>query len=248
MQKNSLIAYISGIISISIISILLLLAFGLRLTKIDELKSQSQKINELRDSVFLLQTQLIERTRDSTSSKKEKLRKIEYLENYILTKAYTFEQLKIVLDKMSINSPKLRRIPSLFPLKVNTYHTISSAYGVRFHPTKKKYKLHEGLDIASYMNNIVYASADGVVQYKSKSSSYGNMIIIQHAYGFETIYAHLNGFFVKCGDRVQYGQAIALVGNTGISTGPHLHFEVVKNGYKVDPINFIYLTHKKITN
>ena len=137
-----------------------------------------------------------------------------------------------------------------FAWAVPSSKRISSPFGMRYHPVSKKYKMHKGIDIAASMGSDVIAAADGKVIKVLKSCShnnsyccdcgggYGNYIFIQHSDGYVTRYAHLTSVKVKVGQQVSRGQVIATVGTTGVSTGPHLHFEVRKNGTPVDPQQF----------
>ncbi len=115
---------------------------------------------------------------------------------------------------------------------------ISSRFGRRFHPILKTYKTHDGVDYAAPTGTKVYASADGVVTMSKWYGGYGNYVKIRHNSEYSTAYGHLKSFAkgIRPGVRVKQGQVIAYVGNTGRSTGPHLHFEVIKNGRKVDPL------------
>ncbi len=119
------------------------------------------------------------------------------------------------------------------------HYTITSPFGMRFHPILKQNRLHTGVDIAGYNCNgsKVVAAADGVVIVAKYSSSYGNYIVIDHGGGITTLYAHSSKLVVSVGDRVKAGQEIMKVGSTGYSTGPHLHFEVRENGNYVNPLN-----------
>lgn len=115
------------------------------------------------------------------------------------------------------------------------YTYITSPYGYRIHPTLKVYKLHTGFDIAAPMNATVVAAEAGKVVTATYSSAYGNYIVINHGNGLSTLYAHNTTLLVSVGTQVTRGQTIAKVGSTGFSTGPHLHFEVLKNGNSTDP-------------
>jgi len=114
---------------------------------------------------------------------------------------------------------------------------LSSGFGMRTHPVLGYKKAHKGVDFAAPIGTPVYAAGDGVVQRANRFSSYGNYMKIKHNETYSTAYAHLNGFAkgVRPGTRVKQGQVVAYVGNTGRSTGPHLHYEVHKNGVKVNP-------------
>lgn len=116
---------------------------------------------------------------------------------------------------------------------------ISSLYGYRIHPITGKRLFHDGLDIAANHGNAVYAYTDGRVVQAGWNGGYGISILIDHGNGLKTRYAHLSRLNVRVGQKVQTGQKIGAVGSTGNSTGPHLHFEVIKNGKTQNPLNYI---------
>ena len=116
---------------------------------------------------------------------------------------------------------------------------ISSGFGVRADPFNGHQAMHEGVDIASRMGSPVLAVADGVVTHSGEKAGYGLLVEITHESGLITRYGHTSATLVKVGDRVKKGQEIALVGSSGRSTGPHLHFEVVRNGSPVNPMRYL---------
>ncbi len=122
------------------------------------------------------------------------------------------------------------------------YYKITSPYGYRNHPILKKKKLHTGIDIAVPSGTSVVAANSGTVIYSGYNGGYGNTVIIDHGGKISTLYAHNSKLLVKVGDKVEKGKAITKSGSTGLSTGPHLHFEVRENGQHVDPMK--YLTGK----
>ena len=115
-------------------------------------------------------------------------------------------------------------------------NVITCKYGYRTHPVTKKYKLHTGIDLRASTGTKVYAANDGTVTTSGYSSAWGNYIIINHGGGYTTLYAHLSRRNVSKGKKVKQGDVIGLSGNTGYSTGPHLHFEINKNGSSYDPL------------
>lgn len=125
---------------------------------------------------------------------------------------------------------------------------LSSGFGMRKHPILGYSKLHAGVDFAAPRGTPIYAAGDGTVKRANYFGSYGNYILIRHANGYETAYAHLNGFArgVKTGSRVRQGQIIGYVGTTGRSTGPHLHYEVHVNGKKMNPLALKVPTGRKL--
>lgn len=116
---------------------------------------------------------------------------------------------------------------------------ITSYFGYRIHPILKKRKYHSGLDIAALMGTPIAASDTGVVIFSARNGGYGLMITIDHGAGISTVYAHCSRLLVKKGQKVTKGEIIGKVGSTGLSTGPHLHFEVRKDGVPVNPLNYI---------
>ncbi|MFN4354361.1 peptidoglycan DD-metalloendopeptidase family protein [Parvibaculum sp.] len=125
---------------------------------------------------------------------------------------------------------------------------LSSGYGMRKHPILGYSRLHAGVDFAAPRGTPIYAAGDGTVQRANYFGSYGNYVLIRHANGYETAYAHLNGFArgIKAGTRVRQGQVIGYVGTTGRSTGPHLHYEVHVNGKKMNPLALKVPTGRKL--
>ncbi|MDQ6419728.1 M23 family metallopeptidase [Paenibacillus sp. LHD-117] len=122
---------------------------------------------------------------------------------------------------------------------------ITSTFGVRRDPFSRRSALHAGLDIGGNRGDPIYAAADGVVTLSERAYPQGNNIIINHGRGIETRYMHLNERLVKVGDKVKKGQLIGELGNTGRSTGPHLHYEVIVNGTQVDPMPYIQEDRKE---
>lgn len=111
---------------------------------------------------------------------------------------------------------------------------------MRMHPIYKVEKMHTGIDFGAAEGTPIYATGDGVIEEAGFNSGYGNHVIIQHGFGYETQYGHMSRIAATEGQRVKRGQIIGYVGSTGESTGDHLHYEVIKNGVKVNPINYFY--------
>ena len=112
----------------------------------------------------------------------------------------------------------------------------TSGFGMRFHPILHRQRMHTGLDIGAQQGTPIHAAADGVVITATYSRGYGNMIILDHGGGVSTLYGHCSALFVNAGEKVARGQRIAAVGSTGLSTGPHLHWEVRIGGKPVNPM------------
>jgi murein DD-endopeptidase MepM/ murein hydrolase activator NlpD len=129
----------------------------------------------------------------------------------------------------------LASTPSLWP----TRGWVTSDFGTRLDPYSADRQMHEGLDIATPHGQQVHTPSDGVVVFNGVEGGYGKVLVIDHGYGVKTRYGHLSEVFVKLGDRVKRGEKVAAVGNTGKSTGPHLHYEVRVNGIPENPRKFI---------
>jgi murein DD-endopeptidase MepM/ murein hydrolase activator NlpD len=124
----------------------------------------------------------------------------------------------------------------MFMLPVEGQHT--SGFGMRMHPIDHEERLHSGMDIAAPAGTPIQAAAAGQVVFSGTQAGYGNVVVIQHEEGYSTLYAHTTANLVSVGTTVSQGQPIATVGSTGRSTGPHLHFEVRKDGKRLDPVQF----------
>ena len=136
---------------------------------------------------------------------------------------------------------KLQSIPAIQPIANTDLKRMASGYGWRIDPVYGVTKFHSGMDFAAPSGTEIYATGKGrAVKVDYSTGGYGNRIIIDHGYGYQTLYAHMSSFAIKQGESVQRGQVIGYVGNTGKSVGPHLHYEVHKNGEKVNPVYFYY--------
>lgn len=164
-------------------------------------------------------------------------KKVDILENQIKIQKKSFDEVnQLSYEKVKFYAAK----PGLSPLLKSDYYRISDYFGNRFHPVHKKWKQHTGIDYAALRGTPVYSTGDGKIIATGWDSGYGNRIIIDHGFGYKTIYAHLQLVKVKVGETVKRGKLIGLVGNTGVSTGPHLHYEIRKNNLPVNPL-FYYL-------
>lgn len=135
----------------------------------------------------------------------------------------------------------LAAIPAIMPVKNEDLKRMASGYGWRTDPFTKVRKMHNGMDFSAPTGTPIYATGDGIVRRAdNRSSGYGNHIRIDHGYGYRTLYAHLYKYNVKRGQKVKRGQLIGFVGSTGRSQGPHLHYEIFKDGDRINPLNFYY--------
>lgn len=133
----------------------------------------------------------------------------------------------------------LQYIPNGKPIQLPQF-VVTSNYGNREHPVLGVEKIHHGIDIRASIGSPVLSTANGIVSFSGVKNGYGNVIIVDHAYGFQTIYAHLDERLIAAGSFVKKGDRIAKSGNTGRSSAPHLHYEVVLKNQSLDPVNFIH--------
>lgn len=135
----------------------------------------------------------------------------------------------------------LTSIPAIQPISNRTLDRVASGFGYRIDPIYKTPKMHTGIDFTAATGTPIYATGDGTVTESGyDNGGYGNNVVINHGYGYESLYGHMKKVKVRSGDRVKRGEVIGWIGSTGKSTGPHLHYEVIKNGEKIDPIHFFF--------
>jgi murein DD-endopeptidase MepM/ murein hydrolase activator NlpD len=135
----------------------------------------------------------------------------------------------------------LAATPAIQPVSNKDLNHIASGFGYRIDPIYKTVKMHAGLDFAASQGTPIYATANGVVKTAGNTGNgYGNHVVIDHGYGYETLYGHMVRVKARPGQHVNRGDLIGYVGSTGKSTGPHCHYEVHKNGQKLDPVYFFY--------
>lgn len=146
------------------------------------------------------------------------------------------------IDDLVKNKQKmLASIPAIQPVSNKDLSRIASGFGYRIDPIYKTVKFHAGLDFTAPSGTPIYATGDGVVEEASLSDvGYGNHVVVRHGYGYKTLYGHMLRTKVKSGQTIKRGDVLGWVGSTGKSTGPHCHYEVMKNGEKVDPVYFFF--------
>jgi murein DD-endopeptidase MepM/ murein hydrolase activator NlpD len=144
--------------------------------------------------------------------------------------------------RMAENKEKLfAAIPAIQPIANKQLIALASGFGLRIHPVYKVKKMHKGIDFAAEIGTPIYATADGTVEVVDvKFSGYGKMVEINHGFGYRSRYAHMHDFAVRRGQNIKRGDLIGYVGNTGLSTAPHLHYEVHINGEQVDPVHYFF--------
>ncbi len=155
---------------------------------------------------------------------------------YIQSKSYE-QLLKLVKSKEQL----LASIPAIQPISNKKLDRMASGYGYRVHPIYKTVKMHTGMDFSANTGTEIYATGEGVVEDADASMrGYGNCVVINHGYGYKTLYGHMSRIKVRPGQKVKRGEVIGLVGSTGTSTSPHLHYEVRRGNNPINPINFFY--------
>lgn len=167
----------------------------------------------------------------------ESAKKIDEIANTLIVQAKSYEELT-ELSKSKLEM--MASIPAISPINSKNLHQGISGFGSRLHPVYKIKKKHLGIDFASPVGTPIYATGNGKVSESGSDRGYGKMVKIDHGYGYETLYGHMSQIKVKKGQTVKRGEVIGLVGNSGISTGPHLHYEVIKENRPVNPIDFFY--------
>ena len=146
------------------------------------------------------------------------------------------------IERLAANKAALiEAIPTIQPVKNKDLTRIASGFGYRSDPFTKARKMHFGMDFTAKRGTPVYATGNGVVKRAdSRSSGFGKHIRIDHGFGYISLYAHLSKYNVRRGQKVKRGDIIGYVGNTGRSAGPHLHYEIIKDNKKINPLNFYY--------
>ncbi len=155
---------------------------------------------------------------------------------YVQTKSFDD-----VVEMARNKEQMLAAIPAIQPVANKNLKKMASGYGYRIHPIYKVRKMHWGTDFSAPTGTPIYATGDGkVTTYKRSRSGYGRHIVIDHGFGYKTLYGHMSEIEVRRGQRVKRGDIIGFVGSTGSSTAPHLHYEVMKDGRKINPINYFF--------
>jgi len=146
-----------------------------------------------------------------------------------------------IFEMVKNKSEMLAAIPAIQPISNQNLTRVASGFGDRIHPIYKTKKTHTGMDFTAPKGTEIYTTGNGVIsEAKYSKRGYGNHVVIDHGYGYNTLYAHMKNLSVRVGQKVKRGEVIGYVGNSGSSVGPHLHYEVIKNGIKINPINFYY--------
>ncbi len=218
-----------------------------------QMASLEKRDNEVYRSIFEAQP-IPDSLRTLKAEKEQEIAKVQSLPENELIHAIdtTISKLKARIEaqkksyeevtKLIANKEQLlASTPAIQPVSDKDLNRIASGFGYRIDPVYKTIKLHAGLDFAAPQGTPIYATADGTISISGFSEGgYGNHVVINHGYGYETLYGHMLKVKARAGQHIKRGEIIGYVGSTGKSTGPHCHYEVHKNGQKLDPVYFFY--------
>jgi murein DD-endopeptidase MepM/ murein hydrolase activator NlpD len=218
-----------------------------------QMKELEKRDNEVYRSIFEAKP-IPDSVRASALAKEKEIAKVESMEDMevvrsiqttlktLASRIITQKNSYVQLEGLMKNKEKiLAATPAIQPVSNQQLNRIASGFGYRIDPVYKTIKMHAGLDFAAPQGTPIYATANGRIKSAGyHSGGYGNHVVIDHGYGYETLYGHMVKVKARRGQTVTRGEIIGYVGTTGKSTGPHCHYEVHKNGNKIDPIYFFY--------
>lgn len=219
----------------------------------DRLKQLEQRDNEVYRSVFEARP-IPDSARAKNIEKRKELQVVASMDNAQIAEGIN-NALSTVYNRMAVQERSYKEIegmirnkekllastPAIQPISNRTLNRLSSGFGYRIDPLYKTVKFHPGLDFSAPQGTPIYATADGVVRTAGNlGNGYGNHVVISHGYSYSTLYGHMYRIKAKKGQRVKRGEIIGYVGNSGKSTGAHLHYEVIKGKKHLDPIYFFY--------
>jgi len=164
--------------------------------------------------------------------------KVDQISKQLYIQSKSFDD---IIELAKNKADMLAALPAIQPVSNKNLSRMASGYGPRIHPIYKTRKMHTGMDFSAKSGTPIYATGDGkIAKVRRSRRGYGNHVIINHGYGYKTLYAHMKKYAVKKGQKVQRGEVIGYVGSTGTSVAPHLHYEVHKDGRKINPVNFYF--------
>ncbi|HAN66526.1 MAG TPA: peptidase M23 [Chitinophagaceae bacterium] len=231
--------------------------YGTLSKKVKELEEQmaalEKRDNEVYRSIFEANP-VPDSARIKLIEQKREIDKLKGMDDYVLEKeiaqqlnnissriAYQFSSYDAISKLIKNQDEKLASIPAIQPVSNKQLNRIASGFGMRIDPVYGTPKMHNGLDFTAPQGTPIYATGNGVVKTAGFSDGgYGNHVVINHGYGYQTLYGHMVKIKARQGQKVKRGEVIGWVGSTGKSTGPHCHYEVIINGNEVNPVYFFY--------
>ncbi|MGB3182149.1 MAG: M23 family metallopeptidase [Cyclobacteriaceae bacterium] len=166
------------------------------------------------------------------------IKKIDKLKKQMLIQTNSYDEINRMAEDKNI---MLAAIPAIQPVSNKELKRLASGYGPRIHPIYKTRRMHNGIDFSAPRGTPIYATGNGTVEVvRSNFSGYGKEVVINHGYGYKTRYAHMESFNIRQGQQVKRGECIGYVGNTGSSTAPHCHYEVIKDNDRVNPVHYFF--------
>lgn len=178
---------------------------------------------------------------ERTDTPKEIIESFKNLDKLVAKMNVQESSYKDLFKRSLANMDRLQHLPAIIPVANWDLKRIGSGFSPhRFHPILNRWRPHKGIDLVADIGTEIYASANGRVKSARYSDSFGKMVEIDHGFGLVTLYAHMNKQSVRVGEKVKRGQVIGEVGSTGLSGGPHLHYEVHLNGVEVDPVKYFF--------
>jgi len=163
--------------------------------------------------------------------------KVDELIEKVAIQGKSFNELSVLAKNKTLF---LASIPAIQPVSNKDLKRMASGYGYRIHPIYKTHKFHAGIDFTAPQGTPIYATGDGVVSLAENGNGYGNHVIVNHGFGYSSLYAHMSRIKARRGQKIKRGELLGFIGSTGTSTAPHLHYEVIKGKNKVNPINYFF--------
>ena len=164
-------------------------------------------------------------------------KRLDHISKQLVVQSKSYDE---IIDLVKNKEKMMASLPAIKPIANKDLTRFGSAFGWRMHPILGYLKMHSGIDLTAPTGTPIYASGDAVVVRADRAGGYGNHVRLNHGYGYVTVYGHLSKLLLRPGQKVKRGDVIGLVGSTGLSTSPHLHYEVRINGKPVNPLNFYY--------
>jgi len=168
----------------------------------------------------------------------ETTRKLDMMTRQLYVQSNSYDE---IAQLVKLKEDRIKHIPSVLPVNKKDLKRIGSGFGMRMHPIYGNLRMHTGIDLNGDIGTPIYATGDGVVESSRYNSGYGNCVVIDHGFGYKSLYGHCKDLLVRPGQKVTRGQKIATIGMTGATTGPHLHYEVLVKGVYDNPAKYFFM-------